>query len=173
MKWYGIDEDVYNALVDLITEAFDAAQRMGDQQSETYYSYLLGELEECKVIAKGKRMNSEEEQRMLKLQRYLRMLHEGLKDPTDKDKNKRRKIAREAIEPTKSKPKKKHVPTYMSLKEIEQYLKDDPSLSNYERYELYCDEYDRVKKEKYENEAQSLDDICKELGIKRNPGRNK
>ena len=71
MKWYGIDEDIYNALVDLITEAHDAAERMGEKQSETYYAYLLGELEECKIIAKSKRMNSEEEQRMLKLQRYL------------------------------------------------------------------------------------------------------
>ena len=88
MKWYGIDEDIFKSLVDLITEAYEAAQRMGDDQSETYYSYLLGELEECKVIAKTKRMNSEEEQRMLKLQRYLRMLHEGLKDPKDKNKEK-------------------------------------------------------------------------------------
>ena len=131
MKWYGIDEDIYNALVDLITEAHDAAERMGEKQSETYYAYLLGELEECKIIAKSKRMNSEEEQRMLKLQRYLKMLHQGLKDPDDKNKKKRRKIAREAIEPT---PKKKHVPTYMSLKEIEQYLIDDPELTNHERY---------------------------------------
>ena len=167
MKWYGIDEDIYNALIDLITEAHDAAGRMNDQQSETYYAYLLGELEECKVIAKSKRMNSEEEQRMLKLQRYLRMLHEGLKDPnknTDKDKNKRRKVAREAIEPE---PKKKHVPTYMSLKEIEKYLIDDPTLSNHERYELYCDERDRVKAEEEANNAQSLNEMLDDLGIGR------
>ena len=165
MKWYGIDEDIYNALVDLITEAHDAAERMGDNSSETYYAYLLGELEECKVIAKSKRMNSEEEQRMLKLQRYLRMLHEGLKDPnknTDKDKKKRRKVARDAIEPT---PKKKHVPTYMSLKEIEKYLIDDPELSNYERFELYCDERDRVKAEEDAKNAQTLDEMLNDLGI--------
>ena len=173
MKWYGIDEDIYNALVDLIQEAHDAAGRQGDQQSETYYAYLLGELEECKVIAKSKRMNSEEEQRMLKLQIYLRMLHEGLKDPADKDKEKRRKVAREAIEPE---PKKKHVPTYMSLKEIEQYLIDDPELSNHERYELYCDERDRVMAEKEAAEAQSLDDMLNDIGIepyKPNKGRKK
>ena len=169
MKWYGIDEDIYNALIDLITEAHDAAGRMNDQQSETYYAYLLGELEECKVIAKSKRMNSEEEQRMLKLQRYLRMLHEGLKDPADKDKEKRRKVAREAIEPE---PKKKHVPTYMSLKEIEKYLIDDPTLSNHERYELYCDERDRVKAEEEAKNAQSLDDMLSDLGIGR-PNSNK
>ena len=169
MKWYGIDEDIYNALVDLIQEAHDAAGRQGDQQSETYYAYLLGELEECKVIAKSKRMNSEEEQRMLKLQRYLRMLHEGLKDPADKDKKKRRKVAREAIEPE---PKKKHVPTYMSLKEIEKYLIDDPTLTNHERYELYCDERDRVKAEEEAKNAQSLDDMLSDLGIGR-PNSNK
>ena len=167
MKWYGIDEDIYNALVDLIQEAHDAAGRQGDSNSETYYAYLLGELEECKVIAKSKRMNSEEEQRMLKLQRYLRMLHEGLKDPdknTDKDKKKRRKVARDAIDPT---PKKKHVPTYMSLKEIEKYLIDDPELTNYERFELYCDERDRVKAEEEAKNAQSMDDMLSDLGIGR------
>jgi len=170
MKWYGIDEDIYKSLVDLIQEAYEAAQRMGDDQSETYYSYLLGELEECKVIAKTKRMNTEEEQRMLKLQRYLRMLHEGLKDPKDKNKEKRRKLGREVVDP---KPKKKHIPNSLPLKEIEEYLKDDPELSNYERFELYYDERAKIKQEEYEKNASSLDDICKDLGIKRNPGKNK
>ena len=179
MKWYGIDEDVYVALVDLLGEARAAAEHVGDDDSVTYYSFLLGELEDAKKynkLGKGKPMDDEQNARMMKLQRYLRMLQQGLKDPnknTDKDKSRRRKVAREAIEPE---PKKKHVPTYMSLKEIEQYLIDDPELSNHERYELYCDERDRVMAEKEAAEAQSLDDMLNDIGIepyKPNKGRKK
>ena len=136
MKWYGIDEDIYIALVDLLGEARAAAEHVGDDDSVTYYTFLLGELEDAKKynkLGKSKKMDDEQNARMMKLQRYLRMLQEGLRDPKDLNKKKRRKIAREVIEPE---PNKKHVPTYMSLKEIEQFLIDDPELSNHERYEL-------------------------------------
>ena len=176
MKWYGIDEDIYIALVDLLGEARAAAEHVGDDDSVTYYTFLLGELEDAKKynkLGKSKKMDDEQNARMMKLQRYLRMLQEGLRDPKDLNKKKRRKIAREVIEPE---PKKKHVPTYMSLKEIEQYLIDDPELSNHERYELYCDERDRVMAEKEAAEAQSLDDMLNDIGIERykpNKGRKK
>ena len=176
MKWYGIDEDIYIALVDLLGEARAAAEHVGDDDSVTYYTFLLGELEDAKKynkLGKSKKMDDEQNARMMKLQRYLRMLQEGLRDPKDLNKKKRRKIAREVIEPE---PNKKHVPTYMSLKEIEQYLIDDPELTNHERYELYCDERDRVIAEKEAAEAQSLDDMLNDIGIepyKPNKGRKK
>ena len=176
MKWYGIDEDIYIALVDLLGEARAAAEHVGDDDSVTYYTFLLGELEDAKKynkLGKSKKMDDEQNARMMKLQRYLRMLQEGLRDPKDLNKKKRRKIAREVIEPE---PNKKHVPTYMSLKEIEQYLIDDPELTNHERYELYCDERDRVIAEKEAAEAQSLDDMLNDIGIepyKPNKGKKK
>ena len=176
MKWYGIDEDIYIALVDLLGEARAAAEHVGDDDSVTYYTFLLGELEDAKKynkLGKSKKMDDEQNARMMKLQRYLRMLQEGLRDPKDLNKKKRRKIAREVIEPE---PNKKHVPTYMSLKEIEQYLIDDPELTNHERYELYCDERDRVMAEKEAAEAQSLDDMLNDIGIepyKPNKGKKK
>ena len=52
-----------------------------------------------------------------------------------------------------------------SLVEIEKYLIDDPELSNYERFELYCDERDRVQAEEEAKNAQSLDDMLDDLGI--------
>ena len=48
MKWYGIDEDIYIALVDLLREARTAAESVGDEDILTYYTFLLGELEEAK-----------------------------------------------------------------------------------------------------------------------------
>ena len=76
------------------------------------------------------------------------------------------------------KPHLEDISEHCTLKEIEEFLKDDPELTDNERFELYYEEHRRVQKEKErikqeKNNAGSLDDICKELGIKRNPGRNK
>ena len=62
-----------------------------DDDSALFYSYLIDELEHATVIGKGDSVTSEEQARMKKLERYLRMLHEGLKDPKDKKKNKERR----------------------------------------------------------------------------------
>ena len=61
------------------------------------------------------------------------------------------------------------VAEYMTLKEIEEYLLDDPELSNYERFDLYYDEYRRRKKIKEEKKAAkgavSYDQMLKNTGI--------
>ena len=160
MKWYGIDQDIYSALVDLITEAYQAAKDMGDDDSVSYYSFLLGELEEAKIIGKSRKMNDEEAAKMMKLQRYLRMLQQGLKDPKDANKKKRRQIGREVIKPKK----KKHdnILGKVSLAEVKAFLKDDPELTPVERFKLYYDE-----RQKRKNKGFSLNQICKDLGIGR------
>ena len=76
------------------------------------------------------------------------------------------------------KPRLDDVSEYCSLEEIEEFLKDDPELTDNERFELYYEEHRRVQKEKErikreKNNAGSLDDMCKDLGIKRNPGKKK
>ena len=75
-------------------------------------------------------------------------------------------------------PHLEDISEHCTLKEIEEFLKDDPELTDNERFELYYEEHRRVQEEKErikqeKNNAGSLDDICKDLGIKRNPGRNK
>ena len=160
MTWYGIDQDVYSALVDLITEAYQAAKDMGDDDSVSYYSFLLGELEEAKIIGKGRKMNDEETARMMKLQRYLRMLQQGLKDPKDANKKKRRQVGKDVVKPKKQKPN--NIIGKVSLEEVRNFLKDDPELTPVERFELYYDE-----RQRRENEGFSLNKICKDLGIER------
>ena len=81
------------------------------------------------------------------------------KPPTNQDKN--------------WKPRLEDVSEYCSLEEIEEFLKDDPELTDNERFELYYDERERIKKQKEIDKGQSLDEMCKDLGIKRNPGKNK
>ena len=68
--------------------------------------------------------------------------------------------------PIKERPFKPHiedVAEYCSLEEIEEFLKDDPELTDYERFELYYDERERRKpKEK----GLSYNQLLKQAGIK-------
>ncbi len=66
----------------------------------------------------------------------------------------------------------KSVVEHMSLKEIEQYLLEDEELSDNERFELYYQEHCRVQEEKEIAKGYSLDKMCKDLKIGRNPGKN-
>ena len=174
MKWYGIDEDIYVALVDLLGEAKSAAKHVGDEDSVTYYSFLLGELEDAKKynnLGKGRVMNDEQTARMMKLQRYLRMLQDGLKDPKDRNKKKRRQLARDVIEEPNP---KKDIIDKVSMEEVEEFLKDDPELTNFQRFELYYDERNRRKAEEEAKNAKSLDETLEELGIEPyKPNRDK
>lgn len=69
-------------------------------------------------------------------------------------------------EPIQKRPYKPHVDDvmeYCSLQEIEEFLKDDPELSDNERFELYYDERERRKpKEK----GLSYDELLKKSGLK-------
>ena len=65
------------------------------------------------------------------------------------------------------KPRIEDVAQHCSLEEIKDMLLDDPELTDHERFELYYEEHIRVQKEKKLKKAQSLDDICKNVGIKR------
>ena len=61
------------------------------------------------------------------------------------------------------KPRLEDVAEHCSLEEIKEMLLDDPELSDYERFELYYEEYERMNKEK----GFTLDEICKQVGINR------
>ena len=60
----------------------------------------------------------------------------------------------------------KVVPKTMSLKQIESWLKKDTSMTNEEKFELYYDEYRRIKK-KRKKKGKTLNQMCKELKIDR------
>tara|TARA_B100000287_G_scaffold38700_1_gene35427 strand:- start:154 stop:762 length:609 start_codon:yes stop_codon:yes gene_type:complete len=71
--------------------------------------------------------------------------------------------------PKFNRPHIEDVVEYMSLSEIEEYLKDDPELTNQERFELYYDERERQKrieaKKKADKGSVSYDKMLKNLGI--------
>ena len=170
MKFFSIDEDTMNALMELLSDAYIAACDIGDGGSEKFYSYLLGELESAKCIGATPPLAKEEELKMKKIERYLRMLQEGLKDPNnDFENKKRRKFARDILDGGNKKQKPFRVevnkiePFFsknMSLENIEKIIKNMDNLSDMEKFELYY-------KERETRNSKTLDEICKEVGIKR------
>ena len=72
----------------------------------------------------------------------------------------------------KERPKKEYKPhvddvmEWCSLEEIKEFLKDDPELTNQERFELYYDERERRKPEK---KGLSYNQLLKGAGIKPSP----
>ena len=153
MKFFSIDEDIMNSLIDLITEAYLSCKAIGDDDSALFYSYLIDELENATVIGKGDSVTSEEQARMKKLERYLRMLHEGLKNPKDKKKNKeRRNFARDIIDNND----KKNEDKVEEIKEIK-------PLTKHEILEAQFEAYYQRREEKKANKA--LNKMLKEIGI--------
>ena len=172
MKFFSIDEDTMNALMELISDAYVEACNIQDKGSVQFYAYLLGELENAKYVGDSTPLSKDEEIKMKKLERYLRMLQKGLQDPKNEDENKkRRKYARDILNHDKKNKKEEvvevtHMKPYFSdnmpLNQIEQILRGLTNLSNYEKYEIYQAEVDRRSEEGY-----SIDEICKSVGIKR------
>jgi hypothetical protein len=75
-------------------------------------------------------------------------------------------------EPIQERPYKPHVDDVLehcSLEEIEEFLKDDPELNDYERFDLYYDERERRRKieqrKKEEKNGLSYDELLKSTGI--------
>ena len=68
------------------------------------------------------------------------------------------------------KPRIEDVAEHCTLEEISDMLKDDPELTDNERFELYYQEHDRVQREKKRKKekrnSKSLEQIMKELDIK-------
>ena len=62
------------------------------------------------------------------------------------------------------KPRIEDIVEHCSLDEIKDMLLDDPELTDEERFELYYEEHKRVKNEE---KSYTLDEICKQVGIKR------
>ena len=152
MKYFSIDEDIMNSLIDLITEAYLSCKAIGDDNSAMFYNYLIDELEHARCIGKSPDMSSEEQARMKKLERYLRMLQEGLKNPTDEKENKKRRdFASDILQ-----PKKKKKPPIEEIKEIKPLTKKEILEQQFESY------YQRREEKKAEK---AFKEMCKEIGI--------
>ena len=196
-KYKIISKDLQKNLIDFLDEIqFDAAksQSVDDMHKINFCNWAINELlnsydgflrEEPK---KKKRedyvdetfmdwnlpeMSDEEYEKLV--DQFDAFLRGWEKEYLKKHPNK--KIKKEPRKDTFNKPHIDDVAEYMSLSEIEEFLKDDPELTDWERFELYYEERERVRKkkeqEKLEKGAKSLDQIMKELNISPSDKPNK
>ena len=73
------------------------------------------------------------------------------------------KTPKEPIQDKDYKPHVEDVMQYCSLEEVIEFLKDDPELTDEERFELY---YDEREKRKPENKGLSYEELFKGTGVK-------
>ena len=191
MKYKLIPEDIVKNMIDFLDEyQFDAAKDSPTSNPEALHkinfcNWMIDELLNShdgldsnqivrfNIKSDPKDLNKEDKDwnKIIKsFDSFFKGWDIAYQSSKDADKKKKPK-------PTKQdkdwKPRLDDVSEYCSLQEIEEFLKDDPELSDNERFELYYEERERIKKQEEIEKGFSLDDMCKDLGIKRNPGKKK
>jgi len=185
MKYYMIDADLLETIIELMLESVETSGVQGDRDNVMFFTWLYDELVELpqlrnvhkyaldnkrKILKNTKKELTDEE---IKILHYLNHMIEATADKT-KSTNKKSKQARNIIKEEAEKivddiKRKSSMKKQMSLKEIKEFLIDDPELTNEERMDLYYEEHLRIKQEKEEKRlsrgAKPLDQIMKELGI--------
>ena len=81
-------------------------------------------------------------------------------------KNPQKKPKTQTDNKSEFRPRIEDVAEYCSLDEIEEMLKDDPELTDNERFELYYDERERMKEREKLKKSQTLDEMLKDLNMK-------
>ena len=181
MKFYVIDGDLLNTLIDLMLESIETSAEldMNSKDNVMYFTWLYDELLELPQIKNARKFAQENKDKLLKdktkdtlSDKEIKMLHylnqimkaTDNKKPTKPMSNEGRKIIKEEASKMKNEIVEK-----MSLGEIKEYLLDDPELTDEERFELYYQEHDRINQEKQrkkeEKNSTSYDKMLKDLGL--------
>tara|TARA_Y100000593_G_scaffold93764_1_gene189940 strand:- start:105 stop:683 length:579 start_codon:yes stop_codon:yes gene_type:complete len=133
----------YDALLKMRDDKKPPQKKSRDQYvDETFMDWNLPE------------MTDEEYEKLV--DQFDNFLRAWEKEYNKKNKNNPKK---KPIEERPFKPKIQDVAEHCSLEEIEEMLKDDPELSDWERFELYYEERERIKSE------ESLDKLLKDVGL--------
>ncbi len=189
-RWKIVPADLVKSLIDFLDEAYkDAAMDEQDEinlQKINFINYAIDELLNSndgviKGYIKGDSFKPQKKSRQdyvdetfmdWNLPEMTDEEYEKLVDQFDaflrgweKEYNKKNPNKKQIKErPEKEfKPRVSDVAEYCSLEEIEEMLKDDPELSDWERFELYYEERERIKNTE---EGLSYDELLKQSGIK-------
>ena len=188
-KYKIISEDLYKNLIDFLDEVqFEAAKEKShkDMHVVNFCSWAIKELldsydayfrdkkpykpqsksrddyvEETFMDWNLPDMSDEEYEKLV--DQFDAFLRSWEKEYNKKHKNNSKK------EPIQERPYKPHVDDvlqYCSLEEIEEFLKDDPELTDEERFDLYYDERERRKPKK---KGLTYNQLLKQSGIKPPP----
>ncbi len=181
-----ISEDLQKSLIEFLDEIqFEAAKNNtnDDMHVVNFCSYAINELlngydaflKEKKPNKKSRDQYVDETFMDWNLPEMTDEEYEKLVDQFDaflrsweKEYNKKNKKQGKVNDMIQERPYKPHVEDvmeYCSLEEVEEFLKDDPELTDQERFELYYDERERRKPKKKEK-GLTYKQLLKQSGIK-------
>ena len=177
-KYILITKDLHKSLIDFLDEVqFDIAANTDKDSMHkvNFISWAIGELVnsfEAYIPQKKSREDYVDETFMdwnlpeMSDEEYNKLVDQvdGFLRAWEKEYQKGKpKKSKEPIQDKDYKPHIDDVMEYCTLEEVEEFLKDDPELTDYERFELYYDERERRKpKEK----GLSYNQLLKGAGLK-------
>lgn len=183
-KFYVIDNELLNTLIDLMLESIETSSDLsttGGKENVMYFTWLYDELLDLPQIKNARKYAQDSKEKLLKdrtkdtlTDEEIKMLHylNQIMKATAENKSSKpqskesKKVIREEASRIKNELVEK-----MSLDEIKKYLLSDQTLTPEERFELYYQEHDRIKEENDNKGSMSFEAMCKSLGIERNPGK--
>tara|TARA_R100000152_G_C6742719_1_gene166467 strand:+ start:400 stop:990 length:591 start_codon:yes stop_codon:yes gene_type:complete len=166
MKFRILDESTVKYLIDFLDDIQLQAAEVDDRVLLKFCQDMISQLINADEVFDNdeniKRYkfkdDSFSEDYLFKIYDYLTQIKNYTDSPQDAGRKKRKKQKKED-----KKVNVVNIDSSMSLKEIEQFLIEDDSLSNYEKFELYYDERERIKpKEK----GLTYNQLLKQSGIK-------
>tara|TARA_Y100001970_G_scaffold259487_1_gene340497 strand:+ start:1018 stop:1608 length:591 start_codon:yes stop_codon:yes gene_type:complete len=166
MKFRILDESTVKYLIDFLDDIQLQAAEVDDRVLLKFCQDMISQLINADEVFDNdeniKRYkfkdDSFSEDYLFKIYDYLTQIKNYTDSPQDSGRKKRKKQKKED-----KKVNVVNIDSSMSLKEIEQFLIEDDSLSNYEKFELYYDERERIKpKEK----GLTYNQLLKQSGIK-------
>ena len=190
MKYRIVSEKLLESVISFIGDIQLSAAEEHDYVLVDYCNSVIDDLLNCdRAIVKGKIKpddKSKNEDTFMKDNGYydpynfgrfspdeMKYLYDSFKRISDElsksDKSKSNKFKKSISKKDKdeiieeiNRPKKFNE---LSLKQIKDYLINEPDLTDEERFELYYDEHRRLQKEKEYKNSESLDTMLKDLGI--------
>ena len=180
MKFRILDESTINSMIEFLDDMQLQAAEDQDEVLLSFCQHMINQLINAdEIVDNTDNLNNFTEDSLYKIYDYLTQIKNYTEDDAQKKGRKNRKKNEKKInkKKTKFKPHIEDISEYMTLKEIEEFLLDDPELTDYERFELYYEEHDRIQREKQrkkeEKNSTSYDKMLKDLNILPPDNKNK
>ena len=184
MKFRILDEQTIEYLIDFLDDIQLQAAEEQDNILLNFCQDMINELinadevfdnedEAIKRLKEHKRKNYKvdetdlDEDMLKKIYDYFDQIKNYTDNPNKDNLRKKGKEKRKK-ENKKETKVKKNIITKMSLPEIEQFLLDDPELTDNERFELYYEERERIRQENELKNGLSYEELLKQSGIQIN-----
>tara|TARA_B100000287_G_C20594190_1_gene765461 strand:+ start:241 stop:843 length:603 start_codon:yes stop_codon:yes gene_type:complete len=184
MKFRILDEQTIEYLIDFLDDIQLQAAEEQDNILLNFCQDMINELinadevfdnedEAIKRLKEHKRKNYKvdetdlDEDMLKKIYDYFDQIKNYTDNPNKDNLRKKGKEKRKKQNKKETKVKK-NIITKMSLPEIEQFLLDDPELTDNERFELYYEERERIRQENELKNGLSYEELLKQSGIQIN-----